>query len=943
MQENLQVRAVRSKRPPRSWKRSRRVQAFQAPPRSRFRRLLRYVFNVWTISLALCLLLAVFLTCTYYWFEFSDRIDRKLLSGEVYTPNAGIYSAPKILRAGESTSMLELVDYLKSAGYIEKNNRADASRSRYWADGNSLVIEPGASAMLDGKQAFPSVVVRFKKDGVASIKDNSSGSDANEVRLEPKMLSTIAAEGDGRRKTVSFNDLPQHLIKAITVTEDRAFFEHYGVNFRGVARALWRRYEPEEDSVLNNQGGSSITQQLVKNLLLNNDPTYERKLTEAYMSIILETRLTKQEIFTLYANQIYLGQQTGVSIYGVGEAANAYFGKDVSQLTLPEAALIAGIIRSPNRYSPFKNPEKARDRRNQVLESMVEAGEITTDTAASAKNTPVTLKQISNQKDLQGMPYFSQYVIEELPKVVSDPEALQHLRVYTSIDPDLQRVAYQTVASRLEKLDKHFPKKAPGNLNAALVAIRPKTGEIVAMVGGRDYLQNQFNRATDAQRQPGSVFKPFVYTTAINSAYDSASRVFTAATMFKDEKKIFTFGNASYSPNNFGDTFSNKEMTLRDALVHSKNVITVDLGMQLNIGRVMNLAAKAGIPKPEKAYPSMALGTAEATPLNVATAYTTFANLGDRVLPTPITQITQGDGRIVATAQPNRLQVVRPEVAYIMDDIMKDVINRGTAASAQAWGFHNVAGKTAFAGKTGTSRDGWFAGFTPEIVCVVYVGFDNGDDLDMKGADSALPIWADFMQAALRMHPDWNGDWAEPANVRKAEIDTRNGSLIRELDPDAATNAQDDQNKPPHTAGPQNPDQLADPLQPQPAEPVSPDVPAEFRRVELFVSGTVPEPKYAAAVEEPQYDPDTGELIERPTPTPKPTPVDGTWQDPDEPPEPNTTPNEVNRSQSSMVTVAICPLTGMRATVNCPEKERRVFRRGTEPKEFCTFHVNPPH
>ena len=803
------------------------------------------------------------------------------------------------------------------------------------------MIQPGASAVIDGKQAFPSVTVRFNKEGVAAIRNNSSGAEEKEARLEPKMLSTIAAEGDGRRKTVSFNDLPPHLVKAITVTEDRAFFEHYGVNFRGIARALWRRYEPEEDSAINNQGGSSITQQLVKNLLLNNDPTLERKMTEAFMSIILETRLTKQEIFTLYANQIYLGQQAGVSIYGVGEAANAYFGKDVSQLTLPEAAMIAGIIRSPNRYSPFKNPDKTRERRNQVLESMVEAGEITTETAAEAKNSPVTLKQVTNKNDLQGMPYFSQYVIEELPKVVSDPEALQHLRVYTSIDPDLQRIAYSTVASRLEKLDKHFPKKAPGNLNAALVAIRPKTGEIVAMVGGRDYLQNQFNRATDAQRQPGSVFKPFVYTTAINSAYDTNSRIFTAASIFKDEKKVFTYGSESYSPNNFGDTFSNKDMTLRDALVHSKNVITVDLGMQLNIGRVMSLAAKAGIPKPEKAYPSMALGTAEATPLNVATAYTMFANLGDRVLPTPITQITQGDGRVVATAQPDRKQVVRPEVAYIMDDIMKDVINRGTAASAGAWGFRNVAGKTAFAGKTGTSRDGWFAGFTPEIVCVVYVGFDNGDDLDMKGADSALPIWADFMQAALRMHPDWNSDWEMPSGVRKAEIDTRDGSLIRELDQNESLNIREDQNK--TKSGPadtNDPNHQADETQ-SGSQPDISSVPPEFRRIELFVSGTVPAQKMVP-IEEPQFDPETGEPIEKPTPTPKPTPVNGTWQDGVEPPDPNESPSNTNRSQSAYITVTICPLTGMRATSNCPEHERRTFRRGTEPKDFCTFHVNPP-
>ncbi len=377
MREHIEVKTVRSKRPPRGWKKIHRVSSYQAPPPSRFRRMFRRVVNPWTISLSLIVLVGAFLTLTYYWFEFSDRIDRRLLTGEVYTPSAGIYSPPKTLKAGESISISGLTDYLKSAGYIEKNSKADASRSRYAVDGDTLLIEPGITGMIDGKKQFQSLKVKFKKDmkSVASITDES-GKELGDARLEPKMLSTIAAEGDGRRKTVTFNDLPQHLIKAITVTEDRAFFEHYGVNFRGIARALWRRYETEDNSPLSNQGGSSITQQLVKNLLLTNDPTIERKVTEAYMSVILETRLSKQDIFTLYANQIYLGQQSGVSIYGVGEASNVYFGKDVTQLTLPEAAFIAGIIRSPNRYNPYKNLEKVTERRNQVLESMVEAGEI---------------------------------------------------------------------------------------------------------------------------------------------------------------------------------------------------------------------------------------------------------------------------------------------------------------------------------------------------------------------------------------------------------------------------------------------------------------------------------------------------------------------------------------------------------------------------------------
>ncbi|MBC7899011.1 MAG: PBP1A family penicillin-binding protein [Saprospiraceae bacterium] len=941
MPQQIEVKSRKTRLPPKGWGRSSRVAAYKAPPKSRFRRISRMFVNPWTITLSCLLLLGTFLTLTYYWFEFSDRIDRRLLSGEVFTPSAGIYSAPKTLRAGENISMPELIAYMKSAGYIEKNNRADASRSRYSLEDGKLVVEPGITGILDGTKAFHSLAVSFSKDGktVAKILDTDTGFEADDSQLEPKQLSTIAAEGDGRRKTIMFNDLPPHLVKAITVTEDRAFFEHYGVNFRGIARALWRRYESQEDSPLSNQGGSSITQQLVKNLLLTNDPTLERKVTEAYMSVIVETRLTKEQIFTLYANQIYLGQQSGVSIYGVGEASNVYFGKDVSQLTLPEAAFLAGIIRSPNRYNPYKNLEKVTERRNQILDSMLETGEISAQQSAEGRAVKLELNPIVSKKDLQGMPYFSQYAIEELPKIVSDPEALQHLRVYTSIDPDLQKLAYEMVSKRLEKLDKFFPKKAKGNLNAALVAIRPKTGEIVAMVGGRDYYENQFNRATNAQRQPGSVFKPFVYAAALNSAYDTASRVFTAATVLKDEKKIFTFSQDSYSPNNYGDTFSNADVTLRDALVKSKNVITVDVGMQVNIGKVMNFANKAGMPKVDRAYPSMALGTSEATPLQVATAYTMFANLGDRTLPMPITKVTAGDGRTIAAPQADRKNVLRADVAYIMDDIMKDVINRGTAAQAQGWGFRNVAGKTAFAGKTGTSRDGWFAGFTPELVCVVYVGFDDGDDLGMKGSDSAMPIWADFMQAALKIHPEWNGDWQMPAGIRRAEIDIRNGSLIREFEGSEPVEvAATPTPSPTPKKTPADPDaELWEPsLEPEVKQIFVTDVPPEFRRIELFVGGTVPN-KILIPVDEEIID----EGIETIRPgglTPSPTPITESWEESHSPGA--DTPAGV---APGFTTVSLCPISGVRATGNCPRKELRSFREGDEPRDFCKFHTKPPN
>ena len=912
--------------PPRGWIKKHRIEAFQAPPPPLWKRFLRMIFNPLTFAVSLLVLLVCFLTATYFWFEYSDRIDL-LLQGEVFTNTAGIYSAPKTLRTGENITTEELSKYLKSAGYIEKDAKANQNRSRFEKRENKIEIVPGMTAFIGGEKKFPALTVEFKKDGktVEKITDEDAGEQVKNAQLEPEILSSIAAEGDGRRKVVTFNDLPPHLVKAITVTEDRAFFEHHGVNFRGIARALWRRYEKEnDDSPLANQGGSSITQQLVKNLLLTRDQTLERKAKEAYMSIILETRLSKEEVFSLYANQIYLGQNTGVSIYGVGEASNVYFGKDVSQINLSEAAFIAGIIRSPNRYNPYKRPEKVKERRNQVLQSMLETNEIDFRQYEEASALPIELRKITSKEDLRGMPYFTQYAVEEVPKVIDDPDALQKMRFYTTIDPDLQKIAYETVNKRLEKLDKYFKKKDQ-KPQAGLVAIEAKTGKIVAMVGGRSFLDNQFNRAANAMRQPGSSFKPFVYAQAINSAYESNSRIFTTATTFKDEKKIFQFGTDTYSPNNYGDFFSNEDITLRDSLVKSKNTITVDLGMQLNIGKVMNLANKAGLPKVEKAYPSMALGTSEATPLQVATGYTIFANLGDRVSPIAISRVTDGSGKIISEPTAERKNVLRPDVAYIVTDILKDVINRGTAAEAKAWGFKNIPGKTGIAGKTGTSRDGWFVGFTPELICVVYVGFDESEELGMKGSDSAMPIWADFMREALNLHSEWNGDWQMPATIQQAEIDTRNGKLVREVN-----NAEIETLKTENVPG-----------MPETKNIFVTEIPTEFRRIELFIAGTAPNKVLLPS--------DTEDLTEDPNkvnPNATPTPFT-TWEDAEKQRQNSSNSNNQTSDPDEKyvpkeITVMVCNMTEMRATKNCRSMSPKTFKKGEEPKDFCNFHIKLP-
>jgi membrane peptidoglycan carboxypeptidase len=344
----------------------------------------------------------------------------------------------------------------------------------------------------------------------------------------------------------------------------------------------------------------------------------------------------------------------------------------------------------------------------------------------------------------------------------------------------------------------------------------------------------------------------------------------------------------------------------------------------------------------------MALGTAEATPLQVATAYSVFANLGNRVNPISVSRVTNGEGMTVALPVAERRTVLRSDVAYIMDDIMKDVINKGTAAGAQAWGFKNVEGKFAFAGKTGTSRDGWFAGFTPEIVCVVYVGFDDGDDLGLTGADSALPIWADFMRDALAVHPEWNGDWVMPDSIQRAEIDLRDGKLIREITAEEAaaagtkndaansnsnsgTKSKTDKNASANANTPSLPDSMLK------TDPFASDVPQEFRRIELFVQGTIPYKTLA----EPGADEASNNARETPTPF-------KTWQEEQDVPQSEKTPAPVSASTPETetkrtVSVMICPISGLRATQYCPKKEAKTFAIGEEPKEFCTFHVTPPN
>ncbi|MBO0720345.1 MAG: PBP1A family penicillin-binding protein, partial [Blastocatellia bacterium] len=693
---------------------------------SLFRRLFRIATSPFVLIPSGVIVFAAAVGLVHYYRLYADIIDKRL-RGDVFVRSSGIYAAPLDIYDGSTMRVNGLVTHLHNVGYVERGTTQNEKRGQYVIRGNTVEIYPGTDVQTNGGGLFRNLRVVFGRDGsvIQTITDLERRQQLERAQVEPELISSVINPEREKRQNIEYKDLPPNLVNAIVSIEDRQFFEHPGINWRGLTRALVRDYQTGEYR----EGGSSITQQLVKNFFLTPERTLKRKFSEAYMSIILEQRLSKEEIMSMYCNQIYLGQRGGFSINGFGQASRAYFGKDISSLSLSEAALLAGIIQRPNYFSPYSSQERALERRNLVLEKMVETGKIDQKTADNAKHQPLGVVGKATGVDAKDAPYFIDYVMRQLESQYPDGEVLRSMRIYTTIDLYLQQAAYQAVQKNMAVVDKMLAKRKGGTagLQAALIAMNPKTGEILALVGGRDYASSQLNRATEAKRQPGSAFKPFVYAAALELGNQGAEEAITPATVFMDEPHTFEYDGRSYDPNNYKDTYENRPMTAREALAKSRNVIAVDVAQRIGYSQVSKFAEKAGFPRVPP-YPSTALGTGEATPLQVASAYTAFANQGNRIAPLAINRVLSKDGKTVFQSSSETHEVMSPQVAYIMTDMLKDVLTYGTGTRVRAMGFQGVA-----AGKTGTSRDGWFAGYTPNLVCVVWVGFDNNTDIGLTG------------------------------------------------------------------------------------------------------------------------------------------------------------------------------------------------------------------
>jgi penicillin-binding protein 1B len=713
----------------------------------------------------------------YYYMRYSVMVERRL-SGERWMVPSRLYARPLVLRKDLPLTVRDLVKTLNNLRY-EQRAQGPPGPGEFVIDGDRVAFEPRP---IPGAAEEP-LAVLLTRGRVKEMRGLESKRLYASQTLEPELITYLFDESREKRRRVRYEDLPDHLVKAVLAIEDRRFFSHPGLDPIRIAAAALRNIRAE--SFL--QGGSTITQQLVKNFFLTPERTLRRKTQEALLAFVLERRAQKKEILELYLNEIYLGQGGSFSINGVGEAARIYFRKDVANLTLPESALIAGMIQSPNPYNPYRHPKRATDRRNVVLKAMLDAGFIDAETCEKAMAEPIRVE--AETVDTIGAPYFVDLVKSQLVQRYDSRDLVtQNLSVYTSLDLHLQSLAQEALSHGLEELDRRIKPEAGKEVQGSLIAMEPGTGAILALVGGRSYGASQYNRATQARRQPGSTFKPFVYLTAFEATFeDPALPPITPATVVEDEPSVFFFEDKEYIPRNYGDKYLGY-ITLRRALAKSQNVAAVKVAEIVGFDRVADLwSRKLGIAGDIQPYPAVALGSFEATPLDVATAYNVLANGGLKIEPYTVLRVTDEKGQTLEQHRPPApIRVVHEESAFLVTNMLRSVFSEGTAVRARAMGFNvDAAGKT---GTTNDMRDAWFAGYTPDLLCVVWVGFDDNTPVNLDGARAALPIWVHFMKGALAGTEPRSFEVPEE-NIVFVDIDKRTGLLATPYCPDVISEA----------------------------------------------------------------------------------------------------------------------------------------------------------
>ena len=731
------------------------------------------------LGLVLAFLLAGTCVVAYYYVKFGHMIDDRL-TGQIFQNTSRVYSAPGHLFMGETLRSGDLATYLLRAGYQE--GAVEGAPGVFRAAGNAVEIRPSAVSYFQGRNALR---VEFTGAEVSRITQLSDGTQLDYAEIEPQIITNLFDSSREKRRVVRYDDLPPVLVHALLAAEDKRFFEHGALDMvRVFGSALYDIRRGQRA-----QGASTIDMQVARTFFFTTQRVWSRKLSEILMAAEIDERFSKQQILELYANSIYMGNRGSFSIRGFGEAAEAYFGKDVREINAGEAAFLTGIIRAPNRYSAAeRHMDRAEEARDRVLGQMVEDGYLTAEQEAAAKHAK--LHFVNGGLSSSSAPYFVDMVKDHLLEKYSESDLEnESYRIYTTLDPDLERAATDAVQIGAQNVDKLLARKyalwkrkgeAVPQAQIAMVVMDPRTGEIRALVGGRDYGESQLNHAL-AHRQPGSVFKPFVYAAAFDNAAEGLQPVVTPVTTVDDSPTTFEFDGKEYTPDNFGQEFFGT-VTVRDALIHSLNVATVKVAEMIGYQRVVDLARQMGLGSNIQPTPAVALGAYEMTPIDVAAGYTAFATGGTRAEPMFIRSVVSADGKVEEANSPATRPVLDPRVAFLTTSILEDVINHGTGFPVRQLGFEGPA-----AGKTGTSRDGWFSGYTSNLVCVVWVGFDDNRDLGLAGGAAAAPIWAEFMKRAVAL-PSYRNtqDFEPPPGIVQESVDLQTGLLATPACPDAA-------------------------------------------------------------------------------------------------------------------------------------------------------------
>jgi penicillin-binding protein 1B len=700
-----------------------------------------------------------------------------------------IYEAPREVRPGQKFTVRLIGEELRQAGYTTTGAMTESPLGTYREDPGAITVSPGPQSY----HAQDSATIHVSSGVVQSITDDH-GQQLASYELEPLLITGLSDDANRtKRRLIGYDEIPQNLVQAVLAIEDRRFFEHSGVNYISILGWGWHDLIGDRK---HRGGASTVTMQLAKLLFVEDTGTIKYKITQILVAFHLEHRFTKKQIFELYANQLPLGQHGSFAINGFGEAAQTYFGKDVRQLDVAQCAMLAGMIQRPNYFNPWRHADRMVERRNLVLDSMVETGAITKEQAEQAKDEP--LKLSTANVDASEAPYFVDLVHEQLLQTLGERDPnLEGLHIYTTLDPDLQRVATTAVDNTIHLVDeqvdrKHARERKLGQSyvypQVALVALNPHTGQVLALVGGRSYGSSQLNHAV-AKRPTGSIFKPFVYASAFQTAVEGTmlpgqTKLFSPVTILNDEQTTYDVGNQEYTPRNYEGEYYG-EIPARFALMRSDNNATISLASMVGFDRVAQLARDAGI-KSARPTPSMAIGSYDATPLDMSGAYTVFANGGMHIDPWMVASIRTSTGDLINDYTPTTKQVLDPRVAYLTTNMMQAVLQgQGTGAGVRNMGFFAPA-----AGKTGTDHDAWFAGFTSNLLCIVWVGNDDYTDIKLQGADAAAPIWAAFMKNATQL-PQYSDtrDFVPPQGVEMVTLDKVTNLLADGACPDDYTAA----------------------------------------------------------------------------------------------------------------------------------------------------------